>query len=142
MFAFLSALKLGNFSGESCLAFVLIMASCRDESEKYRECLREKKSSGRKCDNLAKSLEECRVKWRAKNKITLDYDGTRVLPNPKCEPLSATVQHCLKWKGGDESKCKEAIDVLNMCMAEEKGVVGAPTAGDKIWSDFKKKNPA
>jgi hypothetical protein len=83
------------------------MASCQYEVGKYRECLREKRSSGRSCDRLAEALEACRVKWRAQNQIKLEFDGTRILPNKKCKPLNDKVQHCLKWKKGDQDKCKE-----------------------------------
>jgi len=113
------------------------MASCRNETRKYRDCLREQRSGGRKCTYLAEKLEACRIKWREENKIVLEYDGTRILPNRVCRPLNETVQHCIKrWKG-DQTKCGEPIEALKACMAAEKGVVAAPTAGDKIWSDFK-----
>ena len=52
---------------------------CPSESDRYRLCLREKRSSGRKCDNLLRALEACRENWRKKHHATLEHDGTRVL---------------------------------------------------------------
>jgi len=65
------------------------------------------------------------------------FDGTRSLPNEKCRPLNKKVQHCLKWKEGDESQCRSEIQDLKTCMSTEKEVVAAATEGDKIWSDYK-----
>lgn len=69
--------------------------------------------------------------------MKLEFDGTRVLPNRKCEPLNAQVQNCMKWKKNDELKCREPILALGQCMDMTQGVVAAPTEGDKIWSDYK-----
>eukprot|EP00980_Cylindrotheca_fusiformis_P017090 scaffold5247_cov130-Cylindrotheca_fusiformis.AAC.9 len=115
------------------------MASCKPETLAYRTCLKESRSSGKKCTHLAQSLEACREKWRKENDVKHEFDGTRILPNEKCRPINKEVQHCLKWKKGDESQCQEPIQALKKCMAEEKGIPAAPTAGDKIWSDFKGK---
>mmetsp|Transcript_16224 Transcript_16224/g.36494 ORF Transcript_16224/g.36494 Transcript_16224/m.36494 type:complete len:118 (-) Transcript_16224:601-954(-) len=112
------------------------MASCQHQTKKYRECLHEQKSSSRKCTHLAKTLEACREKWRAANKVKLQYDGSRVLPNPKCKVLNEQVQYCIKKKKGDQSKCREEISALKSCMDIEKGIIVAPTLGDKIWSDY------
>jgi hypothetical protein len=110
------------------------MASCRPESQAYRKCLKDARSGGSTCTYTAQSLEACRAKHRAAPHV---FDGTRVLPNPKCKPLNQKVQRCLKWKKGDQSQCREPIDALRACMAAEEGVVTAPTAGDKIWADYK-----
>mmetsp|Transcript_23065 Transcript_23065/g.46051 ORF Transcript_23065/g.46051 Transcript_23065/m.46051 type:complete len:143 (-) Transcript_23065:111-539(-) len=127
--------SVGSPSETATLKF--LMASCQYETKKYRECLREQRSSGRKCIYLAETLEACREKWRGANQIKLEYDGRRILPNPKCRTLNEKVQHCIKQKRGDQTKCKEAIGALEVCMAAEKGIVAAPTSGDKIWSDYK-----
>ena len=71
--------------------------------------------------------------------MKVEFDGTRVLPNKKCRPLNKKVQHCLKWKQGDESQCQSEIKALNECMKTTQGVVAAPTEGDKVWSDYKGK---
>jgi hypothetical protein len=113
------------------------MAPCKDEAQVYRQCLKDARSSGRKCTHLAKTLEACREKWRNDNQIQHEFDGTRILPNLKCKPINEKVQHCLKWKRGDQSKCQESIGDLKACMAAEEGVVAPPTEGDKIWSDYK-----
>mmetsp|Transcript_35626 Transcript_35626/g.86217 ORF Transcript_35626/g.86217 Transcript_35626/m.86217 type:complete len:122 (-) Transcript_35626:178-543(-) len=119
------------------------MASCRAETQAYRQCLKDAHASGcsngaSRCSSKAKTLESCRAKYRQENKISeTKIDGTRVLPNQKCRPLNKKVQHCLKWKKGDESQCQTEITSLKQCMAEERGVVAAPTAGDKLWSDYK-----
>ena len=108
-------------------------APCRAETQKFRDCLREKRSSGRNCDHLAKSLEDCRCRWRKENHVHTQFDGTRILPPAHCVPLNDNVQSCLKWRKGDQSKCREAIEALKECMAEAPGVVARPTALDKVW---------
>lgn len=112
-------------------------ATCRSESDSYRTCLKDARSSGRKCTLAAKTLEACRAKVRKANNVELQFDGTRVLPNPKCQSLNAKVQKCMKWKKADESQCTEPIKALKECLEAEQGVVAAPTAGDKLWSDYK-----
>ena len=116
-----------------------IMASCKADTEAYRKCLKDSRNSGgaQKCTHLAKILEACREKWRRENDVQLQFDGTRVLPNSKCLPLNHKVQHCLKWKQGDESQCQPEIQGLKGCISSEQGHVAAPTAGDKLWSDYK-----
>ena len=114
-------------------------APCRRETKAFRQCLHEKRSSGRKCDHLAKKLEACRVQWRKANRVQHTFDGTRVLPAVRCRPLSDKVQSCLRVHGGKEAKCKRSIERLRVCMAETAGVVAEPTAGDKLWSDYKQK---
>ena len=109
---------------------------CQRETKLYRACLREQRSSGRKCTHLAKSLEVCREKWRKAQGTAVRHDGTRVLPNKACAPLNKAVQHCIQWKKGNEAQCKEYINALQQCMAETKGIVAKPTDGDKIWADF------
>jgi hypothetical protein len=122
-------------------------AACRSETQAYRKCLKDSRDSGgsggtKKCQSIAVKMEQCREKWRQANDIAkVEFDGTRILPNHKCRPLNAKVQHCLKWKQGDESQCQNEIKDLNGCMASEKGVVAAPTEGDKVWSDYKEKKP-
>mmetsp|Transcript_29988 Transcript_29988/g.45468 ORF Transcript_29988/g.45468 Transcript_29988/m.45468 type:complete len:121 (-) Transcript_29988:219-581(-) len=112
--------------------------SCRKETQEYRNCLKEKNiQKGRSCISLAQTLETCRERFRKANDVATEFDGTRVLPNKKCEPLNKKVQHCLKWKKGVEHLCQEDIDAFNKCMSREKGVVVEPTAGDKVWSDYK-----
>lgn len=116
------------------------MASCKEESQAYRKCLKDNHSSGcggKKCSHLAKTLEACREKWRKANHVQHEFDGTRILPNKKCKALNTKVQQCLKWKKGDQSQCQEPIQALKTCMAIEIGVVAPPTEGDKIWSDYK-----
>jgi predicted methyltransferase len=118
-------------------------AACRTETQAYRKCLQDSRNSGggstKKCHSVAITLENCRERWRKSNGIpTVEFDGTRVLPNHKCRPLNAKVQRCLKWKQGDESQCRDEIEVLTTCMAKEKGVVVVPTEGDKVWSDYHK----
>ena len=108
-------------------------APCRPETAKYRACLREKRSSGRNCDYLAKKLEACRTKWRKENRIAIQFDGTRVLPNEKCRALNETVQNCLKWRQGQQEKCRDEIEALNECMLKTKGKIVPPTSTDKIW---------
>jgi len=49
------------------------------------------------------------------------------------------MQQCLAWKKGDEGKCREEIQELSECMEKTEGKVVAPTAGDKLWSDYKGK---
>ena len=112
-------------------------ASCKSETVAYRNCLKDSRSSGRKCTHLAKTLEACREKWRAANNVEHQFDGTRILPNHKCQPMNKKVQACLKWKKGDESQCRTEIQNLKTCMDTEKGILAAPTEGDKIWSDYK-----
>ena len=89
--------------------------------------------------HLAKSLEACREKWRKENQVDHSFDGSRVLPNQKCKSLNFQMQRCLKWKQADESQCQSEIKALKACMQQEEGVVAAPTEGDKIWSDYKKR---
>ena len=117
------------------------MASCKTETQTYRKCLKDSHTSGwgkGRCNKLAQTLEQCRQKWRSDNNVELEFDGTRILPNHKCKPLNSKVQHCLKWKKGDQSQCQDDIQKLNRCMKKEEGSVAAPTAGDKVWSDYKK----
>ena len=117
------------------------MASCRVETQAYRKCLKDSHQAGcgaaKACAAKGKALEACREKWRRENNVQHKFDGTRILPNPKCKPLNKQVQKCMKWKGNDESKCQEQIQALKQCMESTKGVVAAPTEGDKIWSDYK-----
>ena len=113
------------------------MASCRSESQSYRNCLKEARVTGKKCTRLAQTLEACREKWRAANQIEHSFDGTRVLPNPKCKGLNIKVQSCIKIHKGDQSNCSEQIASLDSCMKKEPGIVAAPTEGDKVWSDYK-----
>lgn len=64
------------------------------------------------------------------------FDGTRILPNPICRPLSCKVQSCIKWHQGDQTKCKNEINTLKECMKnpETKDIIAKPTEGDKIWT--------
>jgi len=112
------------------------MAACKKETKTFRQCLHEKRSSGRSCNHLAKTLESCRERHRTQNST---FDGTRVLPNPACKPLNLKMQRCLAWKKGDEGKCQGEIEDLSVCMRETEGVVAKPTDGDKLWSDYKGK---
>jgi len=114
------------------------MASCRSESQSYRSCLKDARTSGGgKCTFQAQTLEACREKVRRVHNLQHEFDGTRVLPNAKCQPLNMKVQSCMKWKKGDHTQCQEPMDALQACMKKEKGVVAPPTEGDKIWSDYK-----
>jgi hypothetical protein len=114
------------------------MASCKADTQAYRKCLKDSRNSGGgRCTHLAETLEACREKWRRENDVQHQFDGTRNLPNAKCLPLNQKVQHCLKWKQGDESQCQMEIRSLKDCMGREKGRVAPPTDGDKIWSDYR-----
>ena len=123
------------------------MASCKADTLAYRNCLKDSRSSGsggggsKKCTPLAQTLEACREKWRQENQIEHQFDGTRILLHPTCQPLNQTVQQCLKWKNADESQCQFEIQTLKTCMKDhQQGILAPPTAGDKIWSDYKNKN--
>ena len=119
------------------------MASCRDETKAYRQCLKDARNSGggsKACVRLARTLEACREAWRKENQVEHSFDGTRVLPNPRCRSLNFKMQKCLDWKKADESQCRDEITALKACMQQEEGVLAAPTEGDKIWSDYKKPN--
>lgn len=119
-----------------------IAMSCRPETQTYRKCLKDAHSSGgssKSCQRVAQTLEVCRVKYRKQNNIQLEFDGRRILPNKKCQPLNDQVQSCMKWKKSDESKCQDPIRALKKCMDSEEGIVATPTEGDKIWSDYKGK---
>lgn len=115
------------------------MASCKVETQKYRQCLKDSGSSGcgRSCLKQAKTLEACRQKWRAANQVQHEFDGRRILPNKKCQLINKEVQKCMKWKGSDQSKCQTPIEKLKICLEKEEGIVAPPTEGDKIWSDYK-----
>mmetsp|Transcript_34832 Transcript_34832/g.84169 ORF Transcript_34832/g.84169 Transcript_34832/m.84169 type:complete len:123 (+) Transcript_34832:160-528(+) len=121
------------------------MATCRNETKAYRNCLHEKRASGRSCDGPAITLESCRSRHRTSNNkpeaanTNATFDGTRVLPNKACRPLNSAMQKCLAWKGGHEDKCREEIRELEECMGRTEGRVVEPTRGDKIWSDYKGK---
>jgi hypothetical protein len=110
---------------------------CRSETKSYRSCLREQRSSGRKCNYYAVKLEKCRQKYRKTNHVAHNFDGTRVLPNKKCRIMNEAVQACLKWKAGKEALCRNEINKLSDCMKTTKGEVAEPTKGDKVWSDYK-----
>ena len=120
------------------------MASCRNETEKYRQCLKDSKTTGcvgsKKCKVLAQVLEDCRERYRRDNQIQLEFDGTRIVPNSECQPLNKQVQRCLKFHQSDQSECQNEILQLKDCMTTKQGIVVAPTEGDKIWSDYKKKS--
>eukprot|EP00977_Amphora_coffeiformis_P004479 scaffold965_cov158-Amphora_coffeaeformis.AAC.3 len=117
------------------------MASCRDETKAYRQCLKDARHSGggasaKACVRLAQTLEACRQAWRQENQVEHSFDGTRVLPNTKCQSLNFKMQKCLKWKKADELQCRDEISALKACMQQEEGILAAPTEGDKIWSDY------
>ena len=126
---------------------------CKSYTDSYRNCLKDCRDSGRSktssktCKPLAIKLDNCREEWRRKNPppvvvATPDavekFDGTRIVPNEKCRPLSCKVQACIKWRQGDQSKCQDEITALKVCMKTTKDHVVAPTEGDKVWSDYKK----
>mmetsp|Transcript_50931 Transcript_50931/g.56896 ORF Transcript_50931/g.56896 Transcript_50931/m.56896 type:complete len:136 (+) Transcript_50931:300-707(+) len=129
-------------------------APCKSYTDGYRNCLKECRDSGRSktasktCKPLALKLDNCREEWRKKNPpaavavvsaTTIEqFDGTRILPNEKCRPLSCKVQACIKWRQGDQSKCQEEITALKICMQSTQDQIVAPTEGDKVWSDYKK----
>mmetsp|Transcript_34390 Transcript_34390/g.83212 ORF Transcript_34390/g.83212 Transcript_34390/m.83212 type:complete len:120 (-) Transcript_34390:121-480(-) len=115
-------------------------APCRKETKAYRRCLKEKRSGGRQCESLARTLEACREQWRRANNLDLKFDGTRIIPNQKCKVLNEKVQHCLRWRGADEEKCSKDIAMLKQCMASTKGSVARPTVTDTIWTDHKPKD--
>ena len=134
------------------------LKDCRDSGRS--------KTSSKTCKPLAIKLDNCREEWRRKydlsnpplqlpsspkstttktnNKDTKSkdndnvggFDGTRILPNPICRPLSCKVQSCIKWHQGDQTKCKNEINTLKECMKnpETKDIVAKPTEGDKIWT--------
>ena len=119
------------------------MSSCRVETEKYRQCLKDSKTSGcvgsKKCKAVAQTLEDCRERYRKANQIQHEFDGTRILPNSECQILNKQVQRCLKFHHSDQSKCQTEIITLKNCMNTKQGIIAAPTEGDKIWSDYKGK---
>jgi len=109
--------------------------SCRVETKNYRSCLREQRTSGRKCHYLAAPLEACRKKLRKSSKgLAFKFDGTRVVPSAKCRKLSDALQHCLQWKS-QQGECSQINSELKRCMAKHPGVVVKPTAGDKLWDN-------
>jgi len=134
-------------------------AYCKVHTNAYRNCLKDCRDSGRSktasktCKPLAVKLDDCREEWRSKNPVEIKtkdavvalkketkkssvdgFDGTRILPHPKCRPLSCDVQRCIKWKQGDQSKCQTEIKALAACMKSTKGTVAKATEGDKVWS--------
>lgn len=120
------------------------------------------KTASKTCKPLAIKLDTCREEWRRKNptkstpktetrrkaakdssakgtalqqqQSNVGFDGTRILPHPKCRPLSCDVQRCIQWKEGDQSKCQSEIKALQKCMELTSGTVAAATEGDKVWS--------
>lgn len=133
-----------SYGRQNLTSTMMSSSSCRDETAAYRQCLKDAHSSGcsngaSKCRSKAQVLEACRERHRQQLGLSTGttFDGTRVLPNAKCRPLNKKVQHCLKWKNGDESQCRSEISALKQCMSQEAGVVVAPTEGDKVWSDYK-----
>jgi hypothetical protein len=70
------------------------------------------------------------------DEVGAGFDGTRILPNPICRPLSCNVQSCIKWHQGNQTKCKKEIQLLMDCMKNPntKDIVVKPTDGDKIWT--------
>ena len=138
-------------------------AYCKTHTNAYRNCLKDCRDSGRSktasktCKPLAVKLDDCREEWRRKNpaKATTavstpkkaekngktkgaaeleGFDGTRILPHPKCRPLSCDVQRCIQWKKGDQLKCQTEIKALKTCMESTTGTFAAATEGDKVWS--------
>mmetsp|Transcript_3519 Transcript_3519/g.8390 ORF Transcript_3519/g.8390 Transcript_3519/m.8390 type:complete len:135 (-) Transcript_3519:1191-1595(-) len=130
-------------------------AYCKAHTNAYRNCLKDCRDAGRSktasktCKPLAVKLDDCREEWRIKNPVVAKtkvpaedtksasgegFDGTRILPHPKCRPLSCDVQRCIKWKQGDQSQCQTEIKALAKCMKSTKGTVAKPTEGDKVWS--------
>ena len=133
------------------------LKDCRDSGRS--------KTSSKTCKPLAIKLDNCREEWRRKYDINNPplqlpsspkstttkanqkskkdnddganaFDGTRILPNPICRPLSCKVQSCIKWHQGDQTKCKNEINTLKECMKnpETKDIIAKPTEGDKIWT--------
>ena len=132
------------------------LKDCRDSGRS--------KTSSKTCKPLAIKLDNCREEWRRKydiknppsqlpspsspktnnkssklkdnDKVVDGFDGTRILPNPICRPLSCKVQSCIKWHQGDQTKCKNEINTLKECMKnpETKDIIAKPTEGDKIWT--------
>ena len=149
---------------EDCYySIIMSSAYCRSHTDAYRNCLKDCRDSGRSktasktCKPLAVKLDGCREEWRRKNPTkskptvvaatvqkkveenvsangTDGFDRTRILPHPKCRPLSCDVQMCIQWKQGDQSKCQSEIKALETCMKSTTGTVAAPTEGDKVWS--------
>ena len=111
------------------------MKVCQRETKRVRDCIREKRMTGRRCDDVAKSLESCRQKWRKKNNAVVSHNGTRVLPNSKCIKHNDAVQACLKWRNGRQEKCASEIRALRDCMDRTAGTIAPATAMDRIWSD-------
>ncbi|VEU42091.1 unnamed protein product [Pseudo-nitzschia multistriata] len=130
------------------------LKECRDSGRS--------KTASKTCKPLAVRLDACREDWRKKHtapKVLLQgqapraktkktstttkkkqhyhpsgFDGTRVLPHPRCRPLSCDVQRCIEWRKGDQSLCLTEIQKLKACMEENEGTVAAPTEGDRVWS--------
>ena len=89
---------------------------CKFESDKMRQCLSEKRSSGRKCDGTLAILEKCREKWRSDNSIELKFDGRRIVPPKQCRKLNCEMQRCLHNHKADEVLCADMITALKTCM--------------------------
>mmetsp|Transcript_26639 Transcript_26639/g.62572 ORF Transcript_26639/g.62572 Transcript_26639/m.62572 type:complete len:150 (+) Transcript_26639:30-479(+) len=137
-------------------AYRSCLKDCRDSGRS--------KTASKICKPLAIKLDSCREEWRKKypvepkpisdvssheageNKTHDQYnvsklerpkdgfDGSRILPHPKCRPLSCDVQRCIKWKKGDQSKCQSEIKALQSCMDSTTGTIVNATDGDKVWS--------
>ena len=136
--------------------------ACKASTVAYRNCLKDCRDAGRSntasktCKPYALTLDHCRAEWKRKNPSTgttatttkaaaassrkdTTFDGTRILPNPACRPLSCQVQACIKWKQGDQTQCQSEIKALEQCMNTTDDVIVAPTDGDKVWSDYTNK---
>ena len=133
--------------------------ACKASTVAYRNCLKDCRDAGRSstasktCKPYALKLDHCRAEWKRKNPskptttttvattTTQTFDGTRIVPNPACRPLSCQVQACIKWKQGDQTQCQAEIQALEQCMNTTDDVIVAPTDGDKVWSDYTQKKP-
>ena len=138
---------------------IMSSLACKALTVAYRNCLQDCRDAGRSntasktCKPYALKLDHCRAEWKRKNpskptttttttstttttNSTNAFDGTRILPNPECRPLSCQVQACIKWKQGDQTQCRPEIQALEQCMKTTDDVIVAPTDGDKVWSDY------
>eukprot|EP01079_Euglenida_sp_SAG-EU17-18_P005665 gene5665-1013_t len=96
---------------------------CRAETAAYRQCLQERKASGRACSGVARRLEACRERFRNVNAIDKQWDTTRIVPAVECRPLNDAVQRCLTLHpGGEEAVCKSTITSFERCMREHPGI--------------------
>jgi hypothetical protein len=130
-------------SSKTCKPLAIKLDNCREEwRRKYAinnpSLPSPQSNNNNNNNNNAKSTTKTNTSTKSidNNDAVVGFDGTRILPNPICRPLSCSVQSCIKWHQGDQTKCKKEINSLKECMKnpETKDVIVKPTEGDKIWT--------